>query len=62
MSDQPVFQAEFCSLRTLESKPYVILKFSVPSEGLAHVVEGLGSPKPGESIWVEIRRLNPASD
>ena len=50
-------QAELCKYAPLETKPYMKIILSVPAEHAAKVIETLGYPIPGESIWVEVERI-----
>lgn len=50
-------QAMLVKYKPLETSPYMKIELSVPAEIAKHVIDTLGYPVPGESIWVEITPL-----
>lgn len=60
MIDPLPLRAEFCDLRPVKSRKVVQLIFEVPIEAADHAIGMLGGfPRPDQSRWVGIVRLNP---
>lgn len=51
-------KAELRNYKPLVSQPYMHIILSVPAEEATKVIEALGYPMPGESLWVEVKKYD----
>jgi hypothetical protein len=52
-----MIHAELIKYSPSEVKPYMKIILSVPAENAQAVIAELGFPTPGESIWLEVKRI-----